>query len=210
MSINYPLIMPTDVKNLASITIRRQEPQNISISPWTGVQQVQVTRAQWWEADFSLPPLTRAQADVWEAFALQLNGSVGTFLLGDPEHETPRGIGGGSPLVDGAGQYENTVEIKNAPANLTTWLMAGDYIQLGTGGTARLYRVLQDVATTSAGTASILVWPSLRRPTIADEPVTINGAQGQFRLTAGALDFSRIPVFSNLSFRALEALDGNG
>lgn len=208
MAISYPLEMPTAIIGLASFTLRRQEPQVMSVSPWTGVQQVQTSRAQWWEADFSLPPMKREQADEWEAWALQLSGTVGTFLMGDPEHAAPRGIGGGSPVVASGGQYENTLDISAAPANITGWLKTGDFFQLGSGGTARLYRSLTDVDTTSNGDANILCWPSLRRPSIGGEPVTITNPQGRWRLVTGAQDFARVPLFTSTSFRAIEALDG--
>lgn len=209
MAITYPLIMPTAVINIATITLRKQEPQNISVSPWTGVQQVQNSQGQWWEADVGLPPLTRAQADAWEVFILKLAGAKGTFLMGDPEHTAPRGIGGGNPVIDGVGQTGNTVSVKSCPANLTGWLLAGDFVQIGDAGTARLYRVLEDVDTTNLGTASLTLWPNMRRATIDGEPLTIYNAQGRFRMTPGAKEFARVPMFTTINFTAMEALDGN-
>lgn len=209
MSITYPLTMPTAIKNLADFTLRRMNPQGMSVSPFTGAQQVQASQGQWWEADFSLPPLTRAEADAWEAWALSLDGSKGTFLLGDPEHETPRGALGGNPAVFGSGQTGNELEVYGCTAGVAGWLLAGDFVQLGTGGTARLHRVLEDVETTLDGHAMLKIWPRLRRSPVEDEPLTTTNAQGVFRLKPGAMDFSRVPVFSHFSVTCVEVLEGN-
>lgn len=208
MAITYPLTPPTDVMDFAAVTWRRVQPQNITISPFSGIQQVQDSTVGYWEASLTLPPMTRAQADAWQAFVLALDGAKGTFLLGDPERGTVRGVGGGNPAVNGSGQTGNQLDVSGAPANVTGWLKAGDYIQLGSGGTARLHCVLEDVNTTGAGTAMLTVWPDLRSSPLNASTVTIDNPVGLFRLKPQSVDFSRVPLFTTLTLEAMEALNG--
>lgn len=64
-------------------------------------------------------------------------------------------------------------------ANLTGNLSAGDFIQLGTGGSSRLHKVLQDV---SSGTSvSIDIWPAVRAVTTT---VSYTNTKGVFRLAS--------------------------
>src|SRR5258708_32384518 len=75
----------------------------VSISPFTGQQQVQDWQASWLEASVSMPALTHAQAQEWIAFLMSLRGQAKGFQLGDPLAATPRGSRLRTPLVRGAG-----------------------------------------------------------------------------------------------------------
>ena len=58
-------------------------------------------------------------------------------------------------------------------------LLAGDYLQLGTAGNARLHKVLKD----QSGNGTLEIWPALRvnRSSVS---ATLNRAQGVFRLSS--------------------------
>jgi hypothetical protein len=104
----------------------------------------------------------------------------------------------GTPTLTGdAGK--DTVQI-----TLTGTLLAGDYIQLGTGSAARLHQVLVDRA---AGTdVDLEIWPKLRS-TYSGETVIYNNPKGVFRLgqstTSWTIDNAS---FYGISFDAIEAL----
>jgi hypothetical protein len=76
----------------------------LSVSPFTGQQQVQDWQQGWLEASVSMPPLTHVQAQAWIAFLMGLRGQANVFQLGDPLAVAPRGSGAGTPLVNGGGQ----------------------------------------------------------------------------------------------------------
>jgi hypothetical protein len=129
-----------------------------------------------------------------------LKGPVGTFLLGDPDYVTPRGTVSGTPTLSGnAGDATPTITL-----TLTGTLLAGDYIQLGTGSAARLHQVLVDRA---AGTdVELEIWPSLRS-TYSGETVIYNSPKGVFRLGQGTTSWSIDNAsFYGISFNAIEAL----
>jgi len=61
------------------------------ISPLSGQSQSIERPGARWRADYTLPPMKRAQAAVWQALLLQLRGGAGRFYGYDPDARTPRG-----------------------------------------------------------------------------------------------------------------------
>lgn len=156
-----------------------------------------------------MPPMTRAEAEEWFSFLVKLNGQYGTFLLGDP-HAAPRGSAAstpGTPVVNGASQVGSTLAVDGLPASATGYLKAGDYIQLGSGATARLHKVLNDVDTNGSGEATLDIWPDLRSSPDDDSAVVVSDAVGNFRLSTNEIgvDINEIELFG-ITFAAIEAL----
>jgi hypothetical protein len=121
----------------------------------------------------------------WVAFLLSLKGQYGTFLLNDPNCATPRGSAGstpGTPVVKGAGQTGDELDIDGLPLSATGYLLAGDYIQLGSGASATLHKVLANVNSNGSGEATLDIWPSLRSSPADNATVTLSSAKGVFRL----------------------------
>lgn len=197
MAISYPLNTPTTI-GIESIELRAVNAVAVSQSPFTYKQQVISHQGQIWSASVSIPSVRRDLAAEWKAMLVALKGPVGTFLLGDPDYVTPRGTVTGTPTLSGnAGDATPNI-------TLTGTLLAGDYIQLGTGSAARLHQVLVDRA---AGTnVELEVWPSLRS-TYSGETVIYNSPKGVFRLgnstTSWSIDNAS---FYGISFDAIEAL----
>jgi hypothetical protein len=81
-------------------------------------------------------------------------------------------------------------------------LLAGDYIQIGSGATARLHKVLVD----RNGTGTIEIWPALRSA-VTGATVTLTNTVGRFRLQGNQQTFS-IDDSSKygISFDCVEAL----
>ena len=136
------------------------------------------------EAEIELPPMTRDEAELWDAFFLKLNGMKGTFLFGDPAGATPRGSASstpGTPVVMGVSQTGNELTIDGLPLSVNGYLKAGDYIQLGSSSTSKLHKVLDDVNTNGSGEATLTIWPNLRASPADNDPVVVSNAQGPFR-----------------------------
>ncbi len=118
------------------------------------------------------------------------NHTARTFLMGDPNRLTARGALGGSPVVNGANQTGSSVSIDGCSNNITGWMKAGDYIQLGAASTARLHKVLQQVDTNGSGQATLDIWPNMvTAPTDGSTVVTSNTV-GRWRLNSGEQDWS--------------------
>ena len=194
MAITYPVNTPTNI-GIANITLSAENAVAISQSPFTFQQQVVAHPGQRWAASISLPPLKRQDAEAWVAFLLSLYGQVGTFLLSDPNCPAPRGTATSATLTGTAGSTSPTI-------TMTGTLLAGDYISLGTGASARLHKVVQD----RSGSGTIEIWPALRSA-YTDAAVDLTEAKGRFRLKDNITQWSINEISSyGITFDCVEAL----
>ena len=212
MSIVYPLSLPT-VTGIRSINLRARNAVGLSRSPFTFKEQVFSHGGQMLEAEINLPPMTRAEGEQWVSFLIKLKGMEGTFLLGDPAAATPRGSAAstpGTPVVSGAGQTGDDLTVSGLPADVDGYLLAGDYIQLGTGISSTLHKVLNDVDTTAGGFATLDLFPAIRTAPSNDAPgnvVVVSNAKGVFRLATNETNWSINEVTHyGLTFAAVEAI----
>jgi hypothetical protein len=209
MAITYPLALPT-VTGIAQITLTARNSVAVTSSPFTFKQQILQHQGSRWEATITLPPMQRANAETWISFLISLYGQYGTFLLGDPIGATARGSAAttpGTPLVNGASQTGNTLNIDGAPNSATGYLKAGDYIQLGSASTSQLYKVLADANSNGSGEVSVDIWPALRSSPTDNSTVVVSSAKGLFRLTTPESSFSiDTASFYGLAFAAVESL----
>jgi len=194
MTISYPLSTPTSI-GIEGIEIRAVNAVAISSSPFTYKQQVISHGGQRWEASVSIPPVRRDLSAPWQAFLLSLKGQVGTFLLGDPDYATPQGTVSSCVVSGTAGQSSVSVV-------MTGSLLAGDYIQLGASGNARLHQVLQD----KSGSGTLEIWPSLRS-THTNTTAVFSSPKGVFRLASNSSAYSINSSSSHsISFEAIEVV----
>jgi len=194
MAISYPLSTPTTI-GIESIEIRAKNTVAISESPFTYKQQIVDFGGQKWEASVSIPPVRRDLAAEWKAFLTALKGPVGTFLLGDPDYATPRGTVSSCTLTGSAGDESVSV-------TMTGSLLAGDYIQLGSGSSSKLHQVLVD----QTGSGTLEIWPALRAD-YTSATVTFNSPKGVFRLSSNVTSWAinNSSVYG-ISFDAVEAI----
>ena len=194
--------LPT-VTGLATFNLTPQTRVATSQSPFSYKRQVLTYPGQRWAVDASIPMLNRDSADVWRAFFTKLNGGEHTFLLGDPLSSAAKGSAGGTPLVNGTLAVGATIlTIDGASTTQTGWLLAGDYVQLGSGENARLYMVTSDVNTNGSGEASIPIWPALQIAPSNNDSVTVSSAQGCFFLNGSPTFETDNNSFTSISFSA--------
>lgn len=207
MAYSYPLALPT-VTGFSRFTLRARNIVAVSVSPYTGEQQVYEHSGKWWEAEAELPPLTPAEAAEWETFLHKCNGVRGTFLMGDPAKATPRGTASGSPTVSGAHAARVTsLTLATGVNNITNWLRAGDHLQIGSGSSSRLHENLSDANTNGSGAVTLDIWPPTREALAGGEAITLSSPKGVFRLSENDVDAAREPgVFTHMGFKAMEVL----
>ena len=192
--LSYPLNTPTTI-GIESIELRAVNAVAVSQSPFTYKQQVISHGGQKWEASVTIPSVHRDKAAEWKALLVGLKGQVGTFLLGDPDYATPQGTVSSCTLTGDAGDETVTVV-------MTGTLKAGDYIQLGSGSSAKLHQVLLD----QDGDGNLEIWPSLRSD-YAGATVVFNNPKGVFRLSNNVTSWSiNNASIYGISFEAVEAL----
>jgi hypothetical protein len=194
MAISYPLSMPTN-KRIRSIELRAINAVAYSASPFTFVGQAFAYSGQMWQADISLPPMRRADAEQWVAWLVSLRGQFGSFLLGDPIGCAPRGTATSATITGSAGSNSVTV-------TMTGTLLAGDYIQLGSGSTSTLHKVLQN----RSGSGTLEIWPALRVGR-SSSAATLTNARGRFMLSSNeqAWSVNEASVYG-ISFGAMEVV----
>jgi hypothetical protein len=140
-------------------------------------------------------------------FLLKLSGMFGTFLMGDPINKSPRGVGTGTPLVKGAGQVGNELVTDGWTINTPNILKAGDWIQLGAGGTSRLHKVLDNVNSDATGTATLTLFPSLRSSPNDNAAIVTNDTVGLWRLSTNDIEYNiQTGQFYGITLACMEAL----
>lgn len=203
MTISYPLTMPSE-PGVVRVRIATRTAVSISRSNTTYVAQIQSHPGQMWIADFTLPIMTRAQAEIWQAFLLQLDGPKGTFYLGDPFATAPRGNWAGAPKVNGASQTGQSLAIDGLASGAT--IEPGDTFQLG----VRLYKYIGMTTAVANGSGQVTldIWPRLREtPADNDALITISPV-GLFRLSENSNDLynSNAMEYYEVSVSAAEAI----
>lgn len=161
MAITFPRTWPTGITP-SKCTFGPVAFVSESMSQFSGESQVQEWSGALWRADFAFPRLRRSVGAAFLAFITSLRGKRGTFLIPMFGHTTARGSRLGTPLVDGASQAGATLASKGWTPSESGVLLAGDFINLGSGSSTRLHQVLADVNADAAGKASIEIWPDLR------------------------------------------------
>lgn len=208
MAISYPLALPTHT-GIAQIELRATNAVAYSRSPFTFAGQAHAYAGKAWQADVTLPSMKREDAERWVAWLISLKGQVGTFYLGDPAATTPLGSARDTDtiLVDGAVSSGDTIAIDSAPASQTDYLKAGDYMEIGTGVNRQLFKVLNDVDTDGTGSATVDIWPNVRTSIADNASVTVQSAQGIFRLASNEQAFSiNEASIYGITFGAIEAV----
>jgi hypothetical protein len=194
MAITYPLSLPTTI-GIGSIEMRAVNAVATSQSLFSYKQQIVSHTGQRWEASVSLPPVRRDLAAPWKGFLVSLKGPVGTFLLGNPDYATPLGDVSSCALSGLVGDETVTVV-------MTGTLKSGDYIQLGSGATAKLHQVVAD----QTGDGSLEIWPALRT-NYTSSTVVFNAAKGVFRLKENVSSWSINNSSSyGIAFEAVEVI----
>lgn len=203
MAITYPLTLP----NRPAPTRFAIEPASFSAmtqSPWTAAQQVQLNQGQMWTISIDLPPMGEHSARDWLSQLLALRGQFGTFLYGNPKMVSPRGNWGASPTINGAGQTGQELAVGGLPANAV--IRAGDFFQIGSSSTARLYTVTQDATANGSGQATLDIWPRLRTATTNGAAIVTSSPRGVFRLAAPSVSLQFEPFRYGLSLQFIEAV----
>lgn len=203
----YPLQMPTSPNFVRSEwAIRRSVAQ--TMSPFTMAQTVHEYEGAVWVATLTLPPMFREQAVEWQSFFMQLHGTKGTFLMGDPDSPSPRGTINSTIAVNGAtsvGAFD--VVVDGADTSESQLFKKGDYVQFNSGATSQLHMIIADVASDGSGNATLTVEPTLKVALADDASITYTNPKGVFRMVSNELSWSadRISTYG-ISFSCIQAL----
>ena len=161
MAIAYPLALPT-VTGFKNWTIRPNFIIGQSQGEFSGIIKSAKHDGEWFSGVFTLPKMPVADAEEWVSWLTALEGGHRHFLIGDPGRSVPRGLGtnGATPGINGASQIGRTINT-NFWNNGQLCLKQGDYIEIGSGSTLRLYKQIGGDVTVhvSNGTATLELFP---------------------------------------------------
>jgi hypothetical protein len=138
-------------------------------SPLTGAVQTQELPGAYWQCVLDFSHARGDNARLLWAFVAKMRGRAGRVAVPAFGKDRPAGVGGGSPLVKGAGQSGATLLIDGAPTSTTGWLKAGDVF----GVSGYLYMLTADAETSGAGEVTLQFAPSLRAPSTDNAPLTL-------------------------------------
>jgi len=171
-------------------------------SPLDGtVQTLELTGARW-QANYELPPMTRAQAAAWTAFLTSLLGSAGRFHGFDPDARAPRGSALGSPQVAGAGQSGKSLFVDGWSELETGLLLPGDYFEVN----GELKMVTAQADSDSGSEALVAFTPPLRASPADNAVLTTGNPKSTMMLVddkQAIWDADRSSVYG-ISFAAIE------
>ena len=147
-------------------------------SPFTGTSQIQDWGASWWEYQIEMAVTQGSNGRRLSAFFAALGGLRGRFLFPDPTIEVLVGVG--NPYVTET-QAAGGTTLRTAGWGLG--LRAGDFFQLGSESTTRLYQLTADV-TPVGSEAELAFVPSLCSTVQLGTTIGLNAPSVLLRLTA--------------------------
>lgn len=200
-----PLLSLPEIAKVANVVMTLTRTTGISQSPFTREEQAFKWPGEFWSVSFNIPPVTkRSDASEWMAFGAKLEGTYGHFLMGDPAHKLPSGNVSGTIQVDGAGQTGNTLLTKGWSGNLKK----GDYFQLGTGASSRIYMLTDDTDSDESPGPYLTFVPALRSSPLNEQEVIVNNPVGVFRSVDDSFSWSVEPgPVYRFSFQAVEVVN---
>lgn len=170
--VSFPITLPP--KGIREVRFGLERNQAVTRDPYALTPKILHRFGDGWRAEIDLvpmdldPSLGKAVADDWITALMSLQGQVGTFYLGDPRRQIPRGSAGGVPLVDGAGQTGTTLNTKGWPLSQTGILLGYDYIEVE----ARLYMVIAAADSDGTGNSALSIEPAMRSSPADNAPIT--------------------------------------
>lgn len=179
-------IISTPNNGLEAIEFNAHDSTSASQSPWSGATSIYNWAAQWWTLTLTFPSMSRAQAQPWQAWLLELKGQSNCFLIGNKNEAQPLGSYNGSGLTLASVTDLNHIVLAGFPVSANNLLLPGDSIQIG----YRLYKVIDAVNSSATGTATVSIFPQLRDNPAVGTPIVTTNTQGLFRLSKADRDWS--------------------
>lgn len=176
---------PTTV-GIQSMTMRLRSATAMTESVFTYDQQVFSHPGVRWEAEVTLPPMTRAEAKQYEGFFAGLRGMKETFTMGNPLHTASV-----TGTVTGT---QNATQINEAFSGSHA---VGDYFSVG----SHIYIITEIVSATQ-----IKIMPPLRN-TVTSVTANFDLPVGTWRLASNEIGWSinQASIYG-FSFSCIEAI----
>jgi hypothetical protein len=125
----------------------------------------------------------------------------------NPTYQKTLGAWGPLPLVNGANQVGSSLIIDNLNWSTVGVFDAGDYIQLGSGSTSTLHKVLTNTDSDAAGNATLDIFPAIRTAPANNASITVVNTMGRWRLDTDISQWEINNISSyGMQFNCVEAI----
>lgn len=141
----------------------------------SGNRQTRSIPGHGWRFAANYPSMTRVNFMPVYAFAVKQKGRFDSFQITPPDLSTPQGVATGTPLVAGASQTGNTLDIDGCTASITGWLKAGDIFTYA--GSTKVYMVVEDADTDGVGATTLTIEPALIESPANNAALTVSSVQ---------------------------------
>lgn len=177
------ITLPVGLELVIGIGFGQARYDMVESSDATGAENARLFGPPRWRASLLSPSAMRAnRAAQWEALVLRLRGSINRLAVHDPVRPVPLGSMRGSPVLAATA----AAGADTASITATGTLLAGDWLQFGTGlGSSQLVKVMED-ATASAGAIAVQFEPPLRKAYAAGTVVTWDKPLAYYRAIGNA------------------------
>lgn len=194
----------------STLSMSLQGNTGVYSSPLTGSMQTIDRGGLKWLATYNFSNISRDKRGILLALIASLRGQANRVRV--PVYDNPKNGGyGGTPLVNGASQTGNTINIDGV-ANKTDWIRAGDYFSIDVNGEHELKMAIAD-ANSSGGAVTLNFEPRLRASPLNNAAVWVEDGslpkpEGVFLLADTGTGWSSRPggggEVSSLSLSLLE------
>nr|WP_312623058.1 hypothetical protein [Pseudomonas juntendi] len=161
-------------------------------------QQIVGYPGSYWKCSLSLPPLTRDRDRIVTAFMGRLQGRFGTFKL--PAFTRKRTDNIGAPVVQTGSAMASTITLSGLQGSRRVFSQ-GDYITID----GVMHEVVEDVVSSSGGTAVLPLNRRLRAALVSGTPVEYRNPYSIMRLSEDSYTLSVRPVVAELTIECREA-----
>ena len=187
------ITMPTNIY-LGRQAYRQRRFDILEVSEPTGKQSARVFGPPRWGVAFaSTSPTSMENGRQFEALLMRLRGGVNILAMWDFNKPAPLGTMRGAPTLSGNAIAGATV-LALTGAGVSKTLLAGDWLQVGTGhGTSQLFKVVVDVTLSAGGTGSVTVEPPVRKQLNTGSVVLWDKPLGYYRMTGQEFAWNAVP-----------------
>ncbi|QOR55719.1 MAG: hypothetical protein YHS30scaffold667_15 [Phage 65_10] len=156
----------------------------VDMADSTGSVQTRLYGHPRWTVTLASPQrMTNAEAARWRQLVLSMKGRLNVLTVGDVVQTAPRGTMRGTiTLRSSCAAGDETLLLTGGSGQAARTLLAGDFIQVGTGyGSSQLVCVLADATADSSGNIDVSIAHPMRDAYTSSTAVTWDHPVGYFR-----------------------------
>ena len=180
------------------------------MSDSTGATQARLLGPPRWTLSMAAPNIGLSEADaaVWETMILSLRGGVNFLSAWDIVKNAPRGTCRGTMTLSGAHAQGATTVLIAVTGQSGLTLVPGDWLQIGSGTTGQLVKVMAG-GTAGAATISVVVEPPIRPAAgyAGGTAVTWDKALGHYKLVSPAAQWNWVPGMNTVAGFAIDLVE---